>query len=97
MKTAKGSPSLTSVVLALNVRLLTVTLFEFPVALGLVGPDHETSVTPTDGHQEAVVVAPSHIGNMCAMGHVAFEFCILPLGERKSCDINTEICINLKP
>lgn len=84
MRTAKGILSLTSVVLTLNVRLLTVTLFEFPVALGLMGPDHEARVTSTDGHQEAVVMAPSHIGNMCAVGHVAFEFCILPLGERIS-------------
>lgn len=84
MQTSKGSSSLTSIILALNVGLLTVTLFEFPVALGLMGPDHETRVTPTDGHQEAVVVGPPHIGNMCAVGHIAFELCILPLRERNN-------------
>lgn len=65
-----------------------------------MGPDHETRVTPTDGHQEAVVVGPPHIGNMRAVGHIAFELCILPLRERNNmvfffntCDINTEINI----
>lgn len=96
---------LTSVILALYIRLLTVALFEFPVALGLMGPDHETRVAPTDGHQEAVVVGPSHIGNMCAVGHIAFELCILPLRKRinifffTSVTLTLEftyICINLK-
>lgn len=90
MKASEGSPSLTSVVLALNVRLLAVARFEIPVALGLMGPDHETCVTRTGGHQEAVVVGPSHISNVCAVGHVALELCILSLQERNSIgDINT--------
>lgn len=79
-----GRQSLTSIVLTLDVRLLAVTLFEFPVALGLMGPDHEARVAAADRHQEAVVMGPSHIGNMCAVGHIALELCILPLRERDS-------------
>lgn len=82
MRPSRGISSLTSIVLALDVRLLAVALFELPVALGLMGPDHEARVAPADRHQEAVVMGPSHIGNMCAVGHIAFELCILSLGQR---------------
>lgn len=63
-----------------------------------MGPDHEARVTPTDCHQEAVIMGPSHIGNVCAVGHIAFELCIFSLGEEgqhlfNTCDINTEISI----
>ena len=79
MKTSKGSSFLTSVILALDVRLFAVTLFEFPVAFGLMGPDHEARVAPANRHQEAVVVGPPHIGDMRAVGHVALELCIFSL------------------
>lgn len=79
-----GSPSLTTVVLALQVRLLTVALLELPVALRLVGPDHQTRVAPTDSHQKAVVMAPAHVGNVCAVCQVAFELCVLALEDRRT-------------
>lgn len=82
MKISKTKLPLTSIILALDVRLFAVTVFEFPVALGLMGPDHEACVTPTHCHQKAVVVGPSHIGNVCAVGHIAFELCIFPLRQR---------------
>lgn len=56
-----------------------------------MSPNHEARVTPTDGYQETVVMGPTHIGNMRAVGYVAFELCILPLGERDGCDINMEL------
>ena len=74
---------LTSVVLALDVRLLAVTLADLAVALGLVGPDHEAGVPPARCHQQAVVVRPAHVGDVRAVGHVALELCVLPLGERR--------------
>lgn len=74
----------TTVILALYVGLLTVTLSDFPMALGLVGPNHEARVTPTHCHQEAVVMAPPDIGNLCTVGHIALELCILALRERNN-------------
>lgn len=49
-----------------------------------MGPDHETGVAPADSHQEAVVMAPPHVGNMRAVGHVAFELRVLPLEWRNN-------------
>lgn len=56
-----------------------------------MGPDHEARVAPTNRNQEAVIMGPSHIGNMCAVGHIAFELCILPLGERDNNSLTRDI------
>lgn len=74
----------TTVILALYVRLLTVTLSEFPMALRLMGPNHEARVTPTHCHQKAVVMAPPHIGDLCTVGHIALELSILALRKRNN-------------
>ena len=70
---------LTPIILALDVRLFTITMSGFPVPLGLVSPDHEACVTPTNRHQETIVMRPPHVSHMGAMGHIALELCILSL------------------
>lgn len=42
-------------------------------------------------------MAPAYVGNVRAVGHVAFELCILALEERKSVNLKRPPPVGLRP